>query len=257
MSEQSAQDSPFDLSSQTALVTGAGRGIGRELALGLARAGANLLLLGRPGSCLETAEAVTALGRKVVVLDVDLSDVTTLDERAKDIARDHHVDILVNNAGIIDRTPAVDVDLEKWHEVTAIDLDAVFILSRHFGAQMIEHGHGKIINIASLLSFQGGINVVSYTTSKHGVLGMTRALANEWAPKGVQVNAIAPGYVITDNTAALRRDEDRAADILSRIPAGRWATPSDLVGAAVFLASSASDYINGHTLVVDGGWMAR
>jgi 2-deoxy-D-gluconate 3-dehydrogenase len=167
------------------------------------------------------------------------------------------VDILVNNAGIIDRGPAVEVTPEGWSAVLDVNLSSLFFLTQQFGAAMVARGSGKIINIASLLSFQGGLRVAAYVAAKHAVAGLTRALANEWAPAGVQVNALAPGYIATDNTAALRGDPDRYRSITERIPAGRWGSPADLVGAAVFLAAPASDYVNGHVLVVDGGWLAR
>ena len=163
----------------------------------------------------------------------------------------------MNNAGIIDRHDAVDVTEDSWNTVLDVNLSGLFFLTQQLGRPMVERGHGKIVSIASLLSFQGGIRVVSYTASKHGVAGITKALANEWGPHGVQVNAIAPGYMATDNTQALREDPDRARSILERIPAGRWGTAADIAGAAVFLSSSAADYVNGHVLVVDGGWMAR
>jgi 2-deoxy-D-gluconate 3-dehydrogenase len=167
------------------------------------------------------------------------------------------VDILVSNAGIIDRHDAVDVTQDSWNTVLDVNLSGLFFLTQHVGRPMVERGHGKIVSIASLLSFQGGVRVVSFTASKHGVAGITKALANEWGPRGVQVNAIAPGYMATDNTQPLRDDPDRARSILERIPAGRWGTAQDVAGAAVFLSSSAADYVNGHVLVVDGGWMAR
>ncbi|BCJ41259.1 2-dehydro-3-deoxy-D-gluconate 5-dehydrogenase [Actinoplanes ianthinogenes] len=248
---------PFDLHGRRAVVTGAGRGLGQAIALGLARAGADLLLLGRPGSQSGTVEQVAGLGRDVVAVDLDVSDHDAVERVAAGINRDHRVDILVNNAGIIEREDSVDVSRHSWNRVLDVNLSGLFLLCQAFGRPMTERGHGKIVNVASLLSFQGGIRVASYAASKHGVAGITKALANEWAPLGVQVNAIAPGYMATDNTTALRTDPDRARSILERIPAGRWGEGADIAGAAVFLSSPAADYVNGHVLVVDGGWMAR
>lgn len=206
----------------------------------------------------ETKRRIEAAGRKAIVLQADVGDRSRLagliDSAVGEFER---LDILVNNAGIIRRTPAADHAYEDWQEVLDVNLNSVFTLSQLAGRQMIEQGSGKIINIASMLSFQGGINVPGYTASKHAVAGLTKALANEWALKGVQVNAIAPGYMATDNTEALRGDPVRSRQILERIPAGRWGSDQDLVGAAVFLASSASDYVSGHVLCVDGGWMVR
>ncbi|WP_235565456.1 SDR family oxidoreductase [Microbacterium sp. Root166] len=247
----------FSLSGRTALVTGAGRGIGREIARGLAAAGADLVLVGRAKSITPTAEELIAASHRVHVVDADLSDLSALPGLMASVAERYDVEILVNCAGVIHRGPFLDVDDAAWDEVMGVNLDAPRLLSRVFARGMVERGRGKIINIASLLSFQGGKEVSSYTVSKHALLGLTHALANEWAGRGIHVNAIAPGYIATDNTAALRRDADRDAEILSRIPAGRWGRPEDLVGAAVFLASPASDYVTGHTLVVDGGWMSR
>jgi 2-deoxy-D-gluconate 3-dehydrogenase len=249
--------SPFDLHGRCAVVTGAGRGIGQAVALGLARAGADLVLLGRPGSQTATGDEVAGLGRDVQVVDLDVSDHAAVAEVGARVAAERRVDVLVNNAGIIDRADSVDVDPDAWSRVLDVNLSGLFFLCQQFGRQMAGRGHGKIVSIASLLSFQGGIRVASYAASKHGVAGVTKALANEWGPLGVQVNAIAPGYMATDNTAALREDPDRSRAILERIPAGRWGTADDVAGAAVFLSSSAADYVNGHVLVVDGGWMAR
>jgi 2-dehydro-3-deoxy-D-gluconate 5-dehydrogenase len=249
--------SPFDLHGKTAVVTGAGRGLGQGVALGLANAGADLVLVGLPGSQEETRELVAGLGREVRVEDLDVSDHAAIERTCARINADHEVDVLVNNAGIIEREDTVALGADSWNRVVDINLNGLFFLSQHLGRPMVERGHGKIVSIASLLAFQGGIRVVSYAASKHGVAGITKALANEWGPLGVQVNAIAPGYMATDNTTALREDPDRAKAILDRIPAGRWGTPADVAGAAVFLSSSAADYVNGHVLVVDGGWMAR
>jgi 2-dehydro-3-deoxy-D-gluconate 5-dehydrogenase len=249
--------SPFDLHGRCAVVTGAGRGLGQAVALGLARAGADLVLLGRPGSQDGTRDQVSELGREVDVVDLDLSDADAVARVGARLAADRQVDILVNNAGIIDREDSVSVTHDAWSRVLDVNLTGLFFLCQHLGRPMAERGSGKIVSIASLLSFQGGIRVASYAASKHGVAGVTKALANEWGPLGVQVNAIAPGYIATDNTTALREDPDRSRSILERIPAGRWGVASDIAGAAVFLSSPAADYVNGHVLVVDGGWMAR
>ncbi|PWD50209.1 2-deoxy-D-gluconate 3-dehydrogenase [Serinibacter arcticus] len=249
--------SPFDLHGRTALITGSGRGLGQGVALGLARAGADLVLVGRPGSQHETRALVADLGRDVEVLELDVSDLDAVERVSARTLENHQVDILVNNAGIIDRADSAEVGSADWHRVLDVNLTGLFFLCQQLGRPMVERGHGKIVSIASLLSFQGGLRVASYTAAKHGVAGITKALANEWGPHGVQVNAIAPGYMATDNTAPLREDPERSRSILERIPAGRWGTPQDVSGAAVFLSSSAADYVNGHVLVVDGGWLAR
>ncbi|WP_044479401.1 2-dehydro-3-deoxy-D-gluconate 5-dehydrogenase KduD [Paenibacillus antibioticophila] len=247
----------FDLSGKTALVTGAASGLGQGISIALAEAGADVVCASL-GSSQETVDRVNALGRKVLSIEVDLSDhdqlQSTFDQA---LALTGKVDILVNNAGIIRRAPAKDHAAKDWFDVIDINLNTVFLLSQIAGRHMLERGSGKIINICSMLSYQGGINVPGYTASKHGVAGLTRAFANEWASGGVQINAIAPGYMATDNTAPIRADENRTASITDRIPAGRWGTPDDLKGPAIFLASSAADYLNGHILCVDGGWMAR
>ncbi|WP_137294220.1 2-dehydro-3-deoxy-D-gluconate 5-dehydrogenase KduD [Nocardioides dongxiaopingii] len=248
---------PFDLTGRTAVVTGAGRGLGQGVALGLAEAGADLVLVGLAGSQDESAKMIADLGRGVEIVDLDMSDHDAVQRVGAELASSGQVDILVNNAGIIEREDTVDLTPESWSRVVDINLSGLFFLSQAIGRPMVERGHGKIVSIASLLAFQGGIRVISYAASKHGVAGITKALANEWGEHGVQVNAIAPGYMATDNTTALRADENRAKAILDRIPAGRWGTPADIAGAAVFLSSSAADYVNGHVLVVDGGWMAR
>ncbi|MEU6128658.1 2-dehydro-3-deoxy-D-gluconate 5-dehydrogenase KduD [Saccharopolyspora sp. NPDC047091] len=247
----------FSLRGRTALVTGARTGIGRAVALGLAGAGADLVLLGRTDDLGEVSEQAGALGVRAEGVGVDLADPAAAEPELAALLDRRPIDVLVNNAGIIHRQPAAQVSHADWRRVLDVDLDAVFLLCRLAGERMLARGHGKIINIASLLSFQGGLRVPAYAAAKHAVAGLTKSLANEWAPHGVQVNAIAPGYIRTNNTAALRADEERAAEIGSRIPAGRWGEPADLVGAAVFLASGAADYVNGHVLVVDGGWMAR
>ncbi|HEY0496780.1 MAG TPA: 2-dehydro-3-deoxy-D-gluconate 5-dehydrogenase KduD [Kutzneria sp.] len=247
----------FSLKGKTALVTGARTGIGKAIAVGLAQAGADLVVLGHSPDFAEVKAEAEAAGASVETMIVDLADPDAVEPALAELLTRREVDVLVNNAGIIHRQPATDVSLKDWRRVQAVNLDSVFALSQAVGRQMVDRGSGKVITIASLLSFQGGINVSGYTTSKHAVAGLTKALANEWAPHGVQVNAIAPGYIATNNTEALRADPDREPAIRGRIPAGRWGTPEDLVGAAVFLASPASDYISGHVLVVDGGWMSR
>ncbi len=250
----------FKLDGKVALVTGCRRGIGRAMALALAEAGADLIGVSRSlepqGSEIE--KQVLALGRKFTAYAVDFANRRAVRDFSKQVTLDFPViDILVNNAGTIRRTPAAEHPDDYWDEVLETNLNAQFILSREIGKRMVERGSGKIIFTASLLSFQGGITVPGYAASKGAVAQLTKALANEWAPRGVQVNAIAPGYVSTDNTAALQADPVRNPAILSRIPAGRWGTPDDFKGAAVFLASPASDYVNGSVLVVDGGWLAR
>ena len=249
--------SPFDLQGRCAVVTGAGRGIGRAVALGLSQAGADVVLLGRPGAQDATRDAVRDLGGAVEVVDLDVSDLDAVERVGAELTGSRQVDIVVNNAGTIDREDSVSVGRDAWQQVLDVNLNGMFFLCQQLGRPMVERGHGKIVSIASLLSFQGGVRVASYAASKHGVAGVTKALANEWGPHGVQVNAIAPGYIATDNTTALREDPDRSRSILERIPAGRWGAADDIAGAAVFLSSSAADYVNGHVLVVDGGWMAR
>jgi len=247
---------PFDLTGRTALVTGAGKGIGQAVAVGLAHAGADLVLHARRESDLdETASSVRRAGRRATTWVQDLA--APPEDLAAAASALGDVDILVNNAGVIHRAPALQQTYDTWRSVLAVNLDAVFVLTRAVGEGMVARGRGKVITVASLLSFQGGLNVAGYTASKHAVAGLTRALANEWSAHGVQVNAIAPGYIETANTGALRADPDRERAIRERIPAGRWGRPDDLVGAAVFLASPAADYVAGHVLVVDGGWMAR
>jgi 2-deoxy-D-gluconate 3-dehydrogenase len=238
-------------------VTGAGRGIGRAVATGLSQAGADVVLLGRPGSSDATRDLIRERGGNVDVVDLDVSDLDAVERVGAELVDTRQVDVLVNNAGIIDREDTVDLGRESWQRVLDVNLNGLFFLCQQLGRPMVERGHGKIVSIASLLSFQGGIRVASYAASKHAVAGVTKALANEWGPRGVQVNAIAPGYISTDNTTALREDPDRSRSILERIPAGRWGSADDIAGAAVFLSSSAADYVNGHVLVVDGGWMAR
>jgi len=249
--------SPFDLSGKVAIVTGANTGIGQGLAVALAEAGADISLVGRTPA-EETAEMVRAAGRGAAIIDANLATIAPVaDIVERTVADFGRLDILVNNAGIIRRADALDFSEEDWDAVIDTNLKSVFFLSQAAARHMVARGGGKIINIASLLSFQGGIRVASYTSSKSGVSGLTRLLANEWAAKGINVNAIAPGYVATNNTAALQADEVRNRQILERIPAGRWGQPSDLGGATVFLASPASDYVHGQILAVDGGWLAR
>ena len=248
----------FKLDGRVAFVTGASAGLGQAIAVALAEAGADVACHGNTRSPETTCEAIERLGRRAFPLTGDLANKETpkslLDSTLKHFG---HLDILVNNAGTIRRAPAADYSEHDWATVIEVNLSAVFRLSQLAGRQMIAQGSGKIINIASLLSFQGGITVPAYAASKGGIAQLTKALANEWAGKGINVNAIAPGYMRTDNTKALQADETRNRQILERIPAGRWGEPFDLAGAAVFLASSASDYVNGHVLVVDGGWMGR
>jgi 2-deoxy-D-gluconate 3-dehydrogenase len=247
----------FSLAGRVALVTGASRGLGAGMALGLAAAGADVVLhASAPPSA--TAKAVEQLGRRAATLAADLRDPSAPARLAADaLAAYGRLDILINNAGIIRRQSADEHSDEFWDEVIEVNLSSVFRLSRAVGRHMLERGSGKIINVASLLSFQGGITVPGYAAAKGGVAQLTKALANEWASRGVNVNAIAPGYMITENTTSLRADDMRMRQITDRIPAGRWGTPADLAGAAVFLASTASDYVNGHVLAVDGGWLAR
>ncbi|GIJ80961.1 2-deoxy-D-gluconate 3-dehydrogenase [Micromonospora phaseoli] len=251
--------SMFDLSGRTAVVTGARRGIGLAMAEALAGAGADVVgvsaQLESNGS--EVERRVRAAGRRFTALRADLADRAAVHRLARDITALGPVDILVNNGGTIARAPAAEHSDEMWDRVIEVNLSSQFVLSREIGRTMVERGQGKVIFTASLLSFQGGITVPGYAASKSGVAGLTRALANEWAAHGVNVNAIAPGYIATDNTQALRDDPDRAQAIVTRIPAGRWGRADDLGGATVFLASAASDYVNGIVLPVDGGWLGR
>lgn len=250
----------FDLSGKVALVTGCRRGIGRAISETLASAGADIVgvsaSLKHSGSAI--GQAVASKGRQFIPYQCDFSDRDCLKSFIANIADDGiEPDILVNNAGTIRRKPAAEHPIDWWDEVIEVNLTAQFLLGREIGRGMVERGSGKIIFIASLLTFQGGINVPGYSASKGGVGQLTKAFANEWAGHGVNVNAIAPGYTATDNTEALRNDPSRYQSILERIPAGRWGTPEDIAGPALFLASSASDYINGEILTVDGGWMGR
>ncbi len=250
----------FRLDGKVALVTGASRGLGAGMAVALAGAGADVVLHASERPASATAAAIaSATGRESLTLIADLADRSAADRLMTDaLARFGRIDILVNNAGLVRRHPAAGHSDDDWDLVVAVNLSSVFRLCRAAGRHMIDRRQGgKIINIASLLSFQGGITVPGYAAAKGGVMQLTKALANEWAAQGINVNAIAPGYMETDNTAALRADTTRNRQITERIPAGRWGTPEDLAGAAIFLASPASDYVNGHVLVVDGGWMGR
>jgi 2-deoxy-D-gluconate 3-dehydrogenase len=248
----------FSLDGLVALVTGAGTGIGGAIARALGAAGADVACHGNQHSPADTAAEIRKLGRRAAVVTGDMRDAATAEALVDATVRElGGIDILVNNAGIIRRAPAVEFSDEDWAAVVDVNLSAVFRLCRAAGKRMIARGRGKIINVSSLLAFQGGITVPAYAASKGGVAQLTKALANEWASKGVNVNAIAPGYIHTDNTAALAADPVRNRQITERIPAGRWGEPADLGGAAVFLASRASDYVSGHVLVVDGGWMGR
>lgn len=248
----------FNLQGKVALVTGCDKGLGQGMALGLAEAGCDIVSVSR-SIPQETAEKVAALGRRLFAIQADLSQPDAIaDIVPAAVAAAGRIDILVNNAGTIRREDALTFSEKNWDDVMNLNLKSVFFLSQAVAKQFLQQGSGgKIINIASMLSFQGGIRVPSYTASKSGVLGITRLLANEWAQHGINVNAIAPGYMATNNTQQLRDDADRSKEILDRIPAGRWGTPDDLKGPVVFLASPASDYINGYTVAVDGGWLAR
>ncbi|WP_111978560.1 2-dehydro-3-deoxy-D-gluconate 5-dehydrogenase KduD [Algibacillus agarilyticus] len=253
------QNELFSLEGKTALVTGASRGLGQALALGLAKAGAVVICASSSaGGTDKTVGLITEAGGVAHSLAADLSDTDAVTKLAEDaLAITGKVDVLVNNGGTISRYPAAEYPIEEFQKVINVNLNSVFQLSQLIGREMIKNGGGKIVNIASMLSFSGGMTVPAYTASKHGVSGITRALANEWAASNVQVNAIAPGYFRTDNTQALQDNPERNAQIQARIPAGEWGEPEQLVGAAVFLATSASDYVNGHILAVDGGWLAR
>lgn len=248
----------FNLAGKVAIVTGCSRGLGQGMSIALAEAGADILGVDY-SPAPETKEKVEALGRKFHHIEANLMVI----DKIQDIVNEGidvygHIDLLVNNAGIIRREDSINFTEKDWDDVMNINLKTVFFFSQAVAKQFIAQGSGgKIINIASMLSFQGGVRVPSYTASKSGVMGITRLMANEWAKHNINVNAIAPGYMATDNTAALRADEKRSAEILGRIPAERWGTPDDLMGPIVFLASKASDYVNGYTIAVDGGWLAR
>ena len=251
---------PFDLTGRKALVTGGATGIGEDIALGLAAAGADVALTYRSHAPDDTIAKIEGMGRTAAAVQADF---TGMDEASAaevvSFATEAlgGLDILVNNAGIIHRAPATDMALEDWRRVLSVNLDSVWLLSQAAGQHMVAQGSGKIVIVASVLSSQGGLMVPGYAASKHAVLGLTRALCNEWAGSGVNVNAIAPGYTATDNTQALRDDPVRSKALLDRIPAGRFADPSEMAGAAVFLASDAASYCNGSVVTVDGGWLAR
>jgi len=249
----------FKLDGKVALVTGASSGLGQAIAIALAEAGADVACHARSeDKARETCDALDRIGHRFTCVTGDMADKHTpqllVDETVANLGS---IDILINNAGTIARAPAVEFLDEEWSRVIEVNLSSIFRMSQEAGRRMIDQGSGKIVNIASLLSFQGGITVPAYTAAKSGLAGLTKALANEWAKLNVNVNAIAPGYMVTNNTTALRADETRNRQILERIPAGHWGEPADLAGAAVFLSSRASDYVHGHILVVDGGWMGR
>jgi 2-deoxy-D-gluconate 3-dehydrogenase len=248
----------FQLAGKVAIVTGCNTGLGQGMACALAQAGADIVAVNRTQPA-DTQTQVEALGRRFLDLRANLADISCIEglvTQAKGLAG--HVDILVNNAGIIRREDAINFTEKDWDDVVDLNLKSMFFFSQAVARRFMAQGTGgKIVNVASMLSFQGGVRVPSYTASKSGVMGITRLMANEWASHGINVNAIAPGYMTTNNTAALRADEKRNASILERIPAGRWGTPDDLAGSVVFLASKASDYVNGCTVAVDGGWLAR
>lgn len=249
----------FRLAGKNALVTGSRKGLGAAIALALAQAGANVACHGKSADSNQISEAVRAYGVKSVYLSGDVADRNVCEKLiATTVEEFGSIDILVNNAGVIRRSPALEYSAENWNEVVAVNLTSVFHLSQLAARHMVAgQKPGKIVNIASVLSFQGGALVPAYAAAKGGVAQLTKALANEWAAKRINVNAIAPGYMVTDNTAALRADENRHRQILERIPAARWGEPGDLAGPAVFLCSAASDYMHGHLLVVDGGWLSR
>ena len=252
------KNNPFSLEGRVALVTGAGTGLGAAMATALAKAGADVVAHTRQSPVDSVRDAVEGSGRRLAEARADLTDPSSTAALAEQaLAAFGRIDVLVNNAGMIRRADLIDFNEADWDDVMNTNCKSLFLLSQHVARHMVERGNGKIVNIASMLSYQGGIRVPSYTASKHAVMGLTRIMANELAPKGVNVNAIAPGYMATANTQALRDDTKRNTEILARIPAGRWGRPDDLGGAVVFLASSASDYLHGVTLPVDGGWLAR
>ncbi len=248
----------FDLSGKVAIVTGSNKGLGYAMAIGLAKAGADIVAVNRTES-LALKDDVEGLGRRFLSISADLTTITDVDRIIEESMRHFgYIDVLVNNAGVIKRNDALAFTEDEWDSVMNINLKTVFFLSQAFAKNQVAQGKpGNIINIASMLSFQGGVRVPSYTASKSGIMGITKLMANEWARYGINVNAIAPGYMATDNTQDLRSDPVRENEILSRIPAGRWGLPEDLVGPVVFLASDASRYVQGYTLAVDGGWLAR
>ncbi|EHJ93380.1 2-dehydro-3-deoxy-D-gluconate 5-dehydrogenase KduD [Vreelandella boliviensis] len=247
----------FSLKGKVAVVTGSSTGLGQSMAIGLAKAGADIIGIASRSNQDETMKEIEKTGREFYQIQADLSKKTEINSIVQDsINKKGRIDILVNNAGIIRRNNAENFSDEDWDDVINVNLNSVFRLTREIGNHMIANGSGKIINIASMLTFQGGLKVPAYTASKHAIAGLTKSFSNEWASKGINVNAIAPGYMITNNTKALREDKKRYEYITSRIPQGEWGTPEDLKGSVVFLASNASRYINGHILCVDGGWMS-
>ena len=248
----------FNLNNKVAIVTGASKGLGKAMAIGLSKAGANIVGIDL-GDMTETKAEIEEVGRSFLEINEDLSNTCNIDKIVNKILEKYNkIDILVNNAGTIRREDAIDYKEEDWDYILNLNLKTVFFLSQKVAKQFLKQNTGgKIINIASMLSFQGGIRVPAYTASKSGVMGITKALANEWAKYNININAIAPGYMTTDNTKQIRDDEKRSEEILERIPAGRWGVPEDLIGTAIFLSSDASNYINGHTIAVDGGWLAR
>jgi 2-deoxy-D-gluconate 3-dehydrogenase len=250
----------FRLDGKRALVTGGATGIGRAIALGLAAAGADVAITHRSHEPEATLAEIEAAGRRATAVQADFTDLDqTAAERIVEVAvrRLGGLDILVNNAGLIHRQDSAELAFADWRRVLAVDLDAVWLMAQAAGRHMLERGGGKIVTVASVLGFEGGLMVPAYASSKHAVIGLTRALANEWAHRGINVNAIAPGYTVTDNTQALRDDPDRSKSLLARIPAGRFADPAEMAGAVVFLASDAASYCHGSVIAVDGGWLAR
>lgn len=248
----------FSLKDKVAIVTGASRGLGEGMAIGLAEAGASVVVVASSNKINDTADKIKALGRKCLAIQADLTSIKPIPQIIEKTLNEFgKIDILLNCAGIIRRAPAVEFSEKDWDDVVNVNQKTLFFMCQAAAKEMMKQGKGKIINIASLLSFQGGIIVPSYTATKSAVAGITKALANEWATHGINVNAIAPGYMATEMTEALQKSAERAPTILARIPQGRWGTPEDMKGAAVFLASEASDYLQGHVIVVDGGWMGR
>jgi 2-deoxy-D-gluconate 3-dehydrogenase len=255
--DRESRPGPFDLTGRTAVVTGGARGLGRGITLALLAAGADVVSLGRSPLPAELTDTAAALGRRLTAHPLDLADTAAITATARDVLAEHRVDILVNNAGVQDRHPAAEFPLEAWDHVIDVNLRAVFQLCQLFGGPMLDRGAGAVVNIASLLSFQGGITVPAYAASKGGVAQLTKALCNEWAGRGVNVNAVAPGYMDTELNTALLADPVRREQISARIPAGRWGRPEDVGNVVVFLASPAAAYVHGQVLAVDGGWLAR
>jgi len=255
--DREEQRGPFDLTGRTAVVTGGGRGIGRGITLALLAAGADVVSLSRSPLPADLCDAAARLGRRLTAHTLDLADAAAISATARDVLAGQRVDILVNNAGVQDRYPAVDFPLDAWDHVLDVNLRAVFQLCRLFGGPMVQRGSGAVVNVASVLSFQGGITVPAYAASKGGVAQLTKALCNEWAGRGVNVNAVAPGYMDTELNSALLADPVRSEQITVRIPAGRWGRPDDIGNVVVFLASPAAAYVHGQVLAVDGGWLAR